>query len=142
MSRYRALLTALPQHSRVLPIYTAHKQGGVAPFLHAGAYIVIDRAGFIPYLFSADRGDPMMYFRYLQRPYAPHEEWYRRQDPTFTPSDPSGAPPDQDVESVDWTQVASDYQYLIISKPFDRSRILVGGRTVAENEVAAVLSIP
>jgi hypothetical protein len=127
MSRYRALLTAIPQHSRVLPVYTRHTQGGIHPFLHAQAFVVIDRAGLVPYLFSADLGDPMRYFRYLHRPYAPEEEWYNARDPVLA--------------GVDWKQVADQYQYLVVMKPFDPARLPLASRIVAENEVATVLAV-
>jgi hypothetical protein len=122
-SRYRALLGALPQHGRVLPIYTAHKQGGLLPFFHADSFVVIDRAGLTPYLFTGDRGFPMKYFRYTDRPYAPDEEWYSQHSP------------------VDWSQVAKQYEYLVVTKPFDPQRISVPTQIAAENDVAVVLSL-
>jgi hypothetical protein len=108
-------------------VYTPHRQGGILPFLHSGEFAVIDRASETPYLFSGDHGDAMKYFRYRNRPYAPDDEWYHRSDP--------------DAPAVDWNQVASQYQYLVVTKPFDSRRIPVDGRVLAENEVAAVLAL-
>jgi hypothetical protein len=67
----------------------------------------------------------MKYFRYVHRPAAPDELWYRaRWDST-----------------VDWVQVARQYQYLLIIKPFDPDRIRTRTRTVAENDAAALLAV-
>lgn len=126
LNRYRALLTAIPQRSRVLPVYTSLPQKGIKPFLHAQAFIAIDRAALVPYLFSADQGHPMAYFRYLHHPYAPFEEWYTKE--------PGRWP-------VDWARVARQYEYLVVIKPFDPARLPLASRTIAENDVAVVLAI-
>jgi hypothetical protein len=126
LTRYRALLTAIPQHSRVLPVYTLSPQKGIKPFLHAQAFIAIDRAALVPYLFSADQGHPMAYFRYLHHPYAPFEEWYTKE--------PGKWP-------VDWARIARQYEYLVVIKPFDPARLRLASRTIAENDVAAILAI-
>jgi hypothetical protein len=86
---------------------------------------VIDRHALVPYLFSANRGEPMTYFRYLQLPYAPSEEWY-------------SAHVQMDV---DWTKVREEYRYLLLRKPFDPSRLRVKTTLVAENSAAALLEI-
>jgi hypothetical protein len=123
LSHYREVLRAIPQHSRVFPIYSDHRQGAVMPYFHVGSFVVTDRAGVIPSLFSGDRGDPMKYFRYVHAPYAPNGEWYVQ------------------GRSVDWSKVVSRNQYLVVMKPFDSERIPIGTTTVAENDAAAVLAI-
>jgi hypothetical protein len=125
LPQYRAIVARIPANSTVLPIYTEKKIGNVLMHLHAASFAVIDRHALIPYLFSGDNGNPMKYFRYVNRPAAPDELWYRsRWDST-----------------VDWPQVARQYQYLLISKPFDADRIPISTRTVAENDTAALLAV-
>jgi hypothetical protein len=125
LGAYRAVVAAVPRSAPVLPIYTHHRQGAVAPFLHAGSFVVIDRGGVIPYLFSGDRGSPMKYFRYVHRRYEPDEEWYTVPQPV----------------PVDWEAVACDYDFLLVMRPFDPGRIRVPTTTVTENGSAALLAI-
>lgn len=125
LPQYRAIVASIPANSTVLPVFTEKKAGNVRMHLHAGSFAVIDRHALIPYLFSGDNGNPMKYFHYVHRPAAPYELWYSsHQDPT-----------------VDWPQVSRDYQYLLITKPFDADRIRVKTRTVAENDTAALLAV-
>ena len=125
LAQYRAIVADIPAGSTVLPVYTDKKAGNVLKHLHAGSFAVIDRHALIPYLFSGDNGSPMKYFRYVHRPEAPDEIWY---------------PSHQDL-TVDWPQVSRQYQYLLISKPFDAGRIRIRTRTVAENDTAALLAV-
>jgi hypothetical protein len=123
MGQYRAIVASIPEHGRVLPIYTGHKDGTANPYLHLAAFAVIDRGVMIPYLFSGDTGAPMKYFRYVHLPYAPEETWYH----SHTAPEP------------DWKQVPGNYQYLLVMKPFDASRIPVATRPIAENAAAVLL---
>jgi len=125
LTQYRAIVADIPAKSVVLPVFTQKKAGNVLEHLHAASFAVIDREVLTPYLFSGDNGSPMKYFRYVYRPYAPHELWY--------PSRWDG--------QVAWSQVARQYQYLLISKPFAASRIPIRTRTVAENDAAALLAV-
>jgi hypothetical protein len=125
LPQYRAIVASIPTNSTVLPVTTEKKAGNVVMHLHAASYAVIDRHALIPYLFSGDNGSPMKYFRYVHRPAAPAELWYR-----------SGWD-----RTVDWPQVSRDYQYLLITKPFDADRIRLKTRTVAENDAAALLAV-
>jgi hypothetical protein len=125
LPQYRAIVASIPANSTVLPICTEKKTGNVRMHLHAASFAVIDRHALIPYLFSGDNGNPMKYFRYVHRPAAPDELWYR-----------SGGD-----RTVDWPQVARQYQYLLIGKPFDADRISIKTHTVAENDAAALLAV-
>lgn len=122
--QYRSIVATVPPGSRVLPVYTDVKTGVVRSSLHAASYVVTDRGGVIPYLFSGDRGDPMKYFRYVHRPYAPPEAWYELHQP------------------VNWAAVTAAYSFLLVMKPFDPARIPLVGRTVAENQAAVLVAIP
>src|SRR6201999_3279854 len=125
LAQYRAVVAAIPEHGRVLPVYTHGREGSVVPFLHASGYVSMDRAALEPYVFAGDNGNPMKYFRYRHRPYDPPEVWYGD-----IPRDP-----------VDWQQVARDYDFLVVTKPFDAAVFKLATRTVADNSTATVLAI-
>lgn len=122
--RYRSVVAAVPEGAVVLPVYTGHRDRLIKSTLHAASFAAIDRAALIPYSFSGDQGDPMTYFRYRHRPYAPAETWY------VEPAAP-----------VDWSRVACTYEFLLVMKPFDPARIAIESRPVFENEVAALEAI-
>jgi hypothetical protein len=122
---YRAIVARIPNGATVLPIYTSGREGAVAPRLHMSSYSVMDRAALEPYLFSGDAGHPMKYFRYSQRPYAPLERWYNAESPV----------------TVDWRAIACSYEFLLVDKPYDPTRIGVPTAPVVENASAALLAI-
>jgi hypothetical protein len=131
MVGYRAVLASVPGNAWVLPVYTAPKEGVARPALHFGSFAVLDRHALIPYLFTADTGAPVKYFRYLHLPYAPYEEWYR-------------GPVRGDVrsnEKVAWSRVAANYAYLLVTKPYDPARIPIRTHVVTENREAALLAV-
>ena len=125
VTQYRDVVAAIPEHGRVLPIYTAGGEGAVVPFLHVSGYISMDRAGVEPYVFAGDNGNPMKYFRYNHRPYDPPEVWYGD-----IPRDP-----------IDWQRVAREYDYVAVTKPYDPSVIKLSTHPVAESPSATLLAI-
>jgi hypothetical protein len=125
VSRYRSVASALPYHGRVLPIYTYGKEGAVVPFLHTSGFLSIDRSAIEPYVFAAENGNPMKYFRYRHLPYDPPEDWY-------------GELP---RPQLDWRAVARDYDFLLITKPYDPAALGVATRRVAENSTVTLLAI-
>ena len=125
LTQYRAIVASIPEHGRVLPVYTHGGEGSVVPFLHVSGFVSMDRAAVEPYVFAGDNGNPMKYFRYNHRPYDPPEVWYGD-----IPRDP-----------VDWRIVARDYDFLMVTKPFDPSVFQLDTRTVAENSTATLLAI-
>jgi hypothetical protein len=125
VAQYRSVIASIPMHGRVLPVYTRGGEGSVVPFLHTSGFLSMDRAALEPYVFAGDNGNPMKYFRYLHRPYDPPEVWYGD-----IPRDP-----------VDWQRVARDYDFLVITKPFDPAVFKLTTRTVADNSIATVLAI-
>jgi hypothetical protein len=125
IKRYRAVVAAVPRGARVLPLYPGTDE--VKPFMHAASFVVIDRGGVIPYLFTGNRGNPQTYFRYIRLPYAPPENWY------YEP-----APPATDV---DWKAVACTYDFLLPMKPFPLTGIPIPSVKVIENGSAALLAI-
>ena len=125
VAQYRSVVASIPVHGRVLPVYTRGGEGSVVPFLHVSGFVSMDRAAVEPYVFAGDNGNPMKYFRYLHRPYDPPEVWYGD-----IPRDP-----------VDWQSVARDYDFLVITKPFDPAVFKLTTRIVADNSTATVLAI-
>ncbi len=123
--RYRSVVSAIPAGAYVLPIYTNKHDRPIKSTLHAAAFTAIDRGAFIPYFFSGDQGEPMRYFRYTHRPYAPEETWY---------VEPTPAP-------VDWHQVACAYGFLLVMKPYDPGRLSIETIPVVENDAAALRAI-
>jgi hypothetical protein len=125
VNEYRSIIARLPYHARVLPIYTHGGEGAVVPFLHTSGYISMDRAAIEPYVFAADNGNPMKYFRYARLPYDPPEVWYGE-----IPRPP-----------LDWRAVARDYDFLLITKPYDPRVLGLSTRMVAENSTATLLAV-
>jgi hypothetical protein len=125
LKQYRSVMAFAPPHSRILPIYTQGAEGKVVPRLHTFAFASIDRDAVIPYLQTADTGNPQKYLRYRHRPYAPEQMWY------------SNLPP----SPVDWQRVACEYQYLLVIKPFNPSRLGLTTTLRMENDSASLLAI-
>jgi len=125
LAQYREVVAKVPEHALVFPVHTAHAEGCIRPYLHAASFVVIDRQGATPYLFSGDTGAPMKYFRYRNRPYAPDEAWYTSHS----------------AEQVDWKAIAATYPFLLVIKPYTPERIPVQGRIVSENGVATLIAL-
>jgi hypothetical protein len=125
LTQYRAIVAAVPVGAHVLPVYTHAAEGSIAPYLHANSFITIDREGLMPYAFTADTANPEKYVRYVHMPYRPDEGWYCKHRWGI----------------IDWRSVASDYDYVLITKPFESRRIRLPTTTVAENGTAALLAI-
>jgi hypothetical protein len=125
VAQYRSVVAAIPLYGRVLPVFTHGQDGASVTFLHADGFITVDRGAVAPYVFAGDNGNPMKYFRYIHRPYDPLQTWY-----VNVPRD-----------KVDWQAVARDYDFLILTQPFDASLLGLPTRTVVENSSAALLAI-
>lgn len=164
LERYRAVAAVVPEGARVLPVYTLPTTSLLLPGLHAGSFLVIDRAAVMPYLFAGDRGDPMWYFRYRARPYAPDERWYsaqlRRHEAdgeraaasaqgsaalaAWTRREQASARGERwyrDVGAVDWRRVACSYRFLLVTRPYDAQLIALHTDLVAGNATAALLAV-
>jgi hypothetical protein len=124
LSSIRAVVAAVPQGTYVLFGHTLPYGEKVKPFLHSDSYVVADRGGITPNLFSGDAGNPMKYFRYIHRPYMVEDEWYVAWPAPL----------------IDWQEVACRYDFLLLTKPFEPRRIGLATTTVAENESAALLA--
>jgi len=132
LTKYRALTASIPSGARVLPINTLLKEGQWRPFLHSAPLaVVVDRGGIVPNMFSGDQRHPMKYFRYVNRGYAPKDDWYTRTmlDPPLVPLD------------VDWTAIACSYDFLLVTKPYEPARIHVRTAITAQNSSGALLKI-
>lgn len=120
-ARVREVIDALPVGARVLPIPT---DGAESRMLHTAEFAVLDRDAYSPYLFSGDQQLPQPYFRYRDRPYAPHEFWVLRNAP------------------VDWQKIQAEWPYLLlVGRSSSRLPVPLPTRTVAANESATLLEI-
>jgi hypothetical protein len=128
INSYRAVAASIPKGSYVLPVHTETRQPHL---LHVASHIVLDRGAVIPYLFSLESGAPMTYFRYKNPRYAPDHQWYRAQR--------SAAP--VAGSEVNWNRIDCDYDFLLVTMPFDPRLIGVPAVTVASNEAATLLAI-
>jgi hypothetical protein len=125
IAEYRALAAAVPIHGRVLTVYTHGGEGSFFPYLHTSGFVAMDREAVEPYVFAGDNGNPMKYFRYVHLPYDPSEVWY-------------GTLP---RPALDWHRVAQDYDFLLITKPYDPRVLGLTTRPLAENSTATLLEI-
>jgi hypothetical protein len=147
MARYRTVVKSIPVSARVLSIYTANPSNSM-PFLHAQSFVPLDRGGITPYLFAGDRGEPMLYFRYKHRPYRPAEDWYaaERVRAVLASAKAVGSQVTEvsglrlgksrwyeSVLAPDWRRVACDYDYLLVTVPFEPQMIGVPTRMIASN---------
>jgi len=126
VARYRAVVAEAPSDASVLPVHGQPTQQRV---LHVGSFLLLDRGVPTPYLFSADDRDPMAYFRYRRRPYTPSQQWYRESLLSHT------------AAAVDWTRVACEYDYVLITMPFEAHLIPVARTRVAGNAAAALFAL-
>jgi hypothetical protein len=46
-----------------------------------------------------------------------------------------------DLAPVDWNRIACDYDFLLVTRPFDAAHIRVATTTAAANETAALLAV-
>jgi len=124
--RYRSVVAAIPSGAYVLPMQARPRQQRV---LFASAFVVLDRSAIMPYLFSSDEADPMRYFSYRHRPYAPGPQWYREDVLAHRPL------------TLDWQRVACDYDYLLPTLPFNVRVIGVPTTRVAGNDTVELLKV-
>jgi len=126
MGRYRLIADGIPVGSKVLPVDARLHDGYYRPFLHAGSYATSDSAVITPYLFAADRNPPMPYFSYVKRDYAPRERWYAN-PATFG----------ERQEAPSWSEIGKVYQYLLVTVPWDQSRIPLKSTVIKRNDIVA-----
>ncbi len=124
LTEYRALAQPIPPGADVLPVYTRPIEDRWRPFIHASALaVVVDRHALIPNLFSGDRGQPMKYFRYVRRRYAPRTDWYLDRSP------------------VNWKSIQCSYEFVLATAPVDLQRIQVAATVVVRNSSGALLRV-
>jgi hypothetical protein len=125
IGNYHQIVAAIPGGSRVWDVTPQ-----LGPFAMPSSSILIDRNAVIPSLYSGDNGNPMLYFRYLHRPYLPQKRWWE------FPADANQPSP-----RVDWKQVGCDYDFILAEQPWDRRLLGVDTTMVAENSSAMLLQV-
>lgn len=125
LAQYLHALREIPVGQRVLPVATLPDTGRIQIAQHPAEPYMTFAPGMAPYVFSENTsGDQFAYFRYVGSPYMPAIHWYQR-----------------NLE-IDWQKIASEYNYIIITKPFDRSRLgLVELVQTYSNDAAAIFRI-
>jgi hypothetical protein len=112
-TRGRAILAelySLPAKQRVLPVASQPNDGRMQAFNHLGGLYTPERGGMTPYIQGGDNKNPMRYFSYLHRPYAPDVFWYQRTK-----------------DAPEWNKIRASYDLLFIPKPYDASRLDLAG---------------
>ncbi len=124
---FNQALMQIPEKKTVLPIATLPDEGRIGIGVNAGTLYTPLRHGVTPYIFSENnKGEPFTYFSYKHEIYEPFFFWYIRNL-------------DKDVQ---WDEVQKTYDFIVITKPFDRTRIgLQNLKTYFENPQAIVLEI-
>jgi hypothetical protein len=125
ISNYRQIVAAVPAGSRVWDVTPQ-----LGPFAMPSSSILIDRNAVIPSLYSGDNGNPMLYFRYLHRPYVPQKRWWQSPGEANQPS-----------PMVDWGRIGCDYDFILAEQPWDRRWLGVETSTIAENSSAMLLKL-
>jgi hypothetical protein len=121
---YRSIAAHVPAAARVLPVATQPMDGMTNPYLHAGAFAVLDAGAYVPYLFS---GGVTPYFRYRTPPVRPVGTfWYQ-----------TAQAPDPEARAA----MEADFQYILLMNPFDPARLPVATELVARNDSASLLRI-
>lgn len=116
LSQYQALLQDLPPNQRLFPIATRPDVGRLQTNFHQAQLAIVSRNATVPYLFSErTSGKQFSYFTYLYDAYSPSVHWYLKH------------------QDIDWQQVCRDYDFLIVTKPYDEQRIQVPHAVVSEN---------
>jgi hypothetical protein len=124
LTAYKNIAHEVPSSARVLPVNTRPAMGRYEAFPHAGAFITAESGALTPYLFSAPSQPNIGYFRYLHRLQAPSLFWYTRND-----------------DVVNWEKVRQTYDYLLVTRPYEASRIQLPVEVVRSNDVAVLLRI-
>jgi hypothetical protein len=125
LTQYLEALREIPFGQRVLPVATLPDTGRIQIAQHPAETYMTFGAGMAPYVFSENTsGDQFAYFRYLGSPYMPAIHWYQR-----------------NLE-IDWQKIANEYNYIIVTRPFDRSRLQLAKLSETfSNEAATIFRI-
>lgn len=121
---YRVMAARIPRDARVLPVATRAPDGFTNPFIHAGAFVVLDAGAYTPYLPS---GGATSYFRYRTPPDRPlNPFWYQMSE---TPDAAARA------------EIGANFQYLLVMNPYDPARLPVEAEIVAKSHTATLLRV-
>jgi len=117
---YQEALRRIPPYQVVLPVPTRPYIGRMGPLHHQGNLYGAFGRGMAPYLFNREYGT-LPFFAFREQYHVPGNLWYIRDVPT------PNVVPDPRID------------YVIVSKPYDESRLAgVGTDVVFENEAAVV----
>jgi hypothetical protein len=127
LANYDMALKEVPSGKSLLPVGTISDVGRVQPFMHRASFYRInqgDKPSIYPYFFSGNYSDPQRYFLTEDTVWRPDMFWYLRN------------------KEIDWERVSSNYNYLIITKPYKPERLSkLHLEPTFENATAAVFKI-
>ena len=124
LSDYRDAVQSLQPGKTVLPVNTHLHEDRVHSSAHAAGLYSIEKKGLSPYLFTGSKSTLFRYLKRKQEIYAPPERWYL------------------DGNLVNWQKIKRGYDYVLVTKPYDASRIqLANARIVVSNPSVDVFKI-
>ena len=122
---YRRVLDTLPAGARFLGINTRPALGRYQPFSHAESLGVLHHQPATANLFGAHNVSFISYFSFRDvPPYAPPVYWALHGS-----------------REVNWAAMRADYDFLLVTRPFDHSLVPIAYSTSSENAVAALLKV-
>jgi len=124
MAEYKLIARQVPPSARVLPIDTLPPVGRYEALTHAGSFVTEQTGALTPYLFSAPLTPNIGYFRYLHPLPAPFIFWYTHNE-----------------DEGKWAQIQQDYDYLLVTNPYEAGRIPLAVEVARSNGVATLLRI-
>ncbi|MCB0358278.1 MAG: hypothetical protein KDD44_01530 [Bdellovibrionales bacterium] len=121
LRNYHVIRNAIPSGAKVFPVNTRSDDGRIHTSLHSAALAVVEHHALVPYILSSLNGEPVTYFHYRLKTYTPLAFWYIR------------------GQAIDWSQVLRDYDYVLVTKPVDPTRLAQSGLQIVMENSAAVL---
>lgn len=123
LEHYNQAIAKIPAGHKVLPIATRGDEGRIQTNLHtAELYMTQTPPGFVPFVFSSNNAVGIIdYFSYKNHPYGPNEKWYL------------------DGKNFDWDKAKADYDFIVVSRPYEDRRIELSKQQLHFKNKAAVV---
>ena len=122
--KYWEALKRIPAHQIVLPVGTHPYLGRVLPMHHQGTLYAAFKEGIAPQIYSSENAT-LPFFRPREHYVLPTDLWYV-----------------YNIPHPDWKSMASTYDYLVVSKPFDPARFPIPAPPVfTENDVVVIYKL-
>ncbi len=125
LREYRKALSVIPEESIILPVNARPDVERMNTSFHQAELYMTEHRGLVAYVFSRNTSpEQFAYFSYPREIYMPSMHWYQRD------------------QKIDWAEIDRTYSHIIITKPFDRSRIQIGQlEEIYSNSAATVFRL-